>query len=107
MTVAQTGSIGEAFVQVEPCGVNDDCLVLLPKDAATSSSAHLFVAAATIRAEKWRFNYGRKLTPSRIADFKFPITDQLLKEVERMIVSWEPIWDAMCANYSAAETEDA
>lgn len=107
VTVAQTGSIGEAFVQVEPCGVNDDCLVLLPKDAATSSRAHLFVAAATIRAEKWRFNYGRKLTPSRIADFKFPITDQLLKEVERMIVSWEPIWDAMCANYSAAETEDA
>ena len=31
VTVAQTGSIGEAFLQMEPCAVNDDCLVLLPK----------------------------------------------------------------------------
>ena len=29
VTVAQTGTIGEAFVQMEPCGVNDDCLILL------------------------------------------------------------------------------
>ena len=27
VTVAQTGSIGESFVQLEPCGVNDDCLI--------------------------------------------------------------------------------
>lgn len=70
VTVAQTGSIGEAFVQLEPCAVNDDCLVLLPKKAATE--AELVIAAATLHAEKWRFSYGRKLTPARIADFVLP-----------------------------------
>lgn len=105
VTVAQTGSIGEAFVQVEPCAVNDDCLILLPRDTGSSSMAHLFVAAATIRSEKWRFNYGRKLTPSRIADFPFPCSDALLVEVERMISSWTPIWTSMLQNYSGAAAD--
>ncbi len=68
VTVAQTGSIGEAFVQLEPCAVNDDCLVLLPRESL--SLGQLAIAAATLRLERWRFNYGRKLTPSRIAAFR-------------------------------------
>ena len=47
-TVAQTGSIGEAFVQFESCAVNDDCLVLLPKDGETHVRARLLIAAGTI-----------------------------------------------------------
>ncbi|MET3135581.1 type I restriction enzyme M protein [Oxalobacteraceae bacterium GrIS 1.11] len=62
ITVAQTGSIGEAFVQTEPCGVNDDCLILLPKIGLDIPESMLFIAAATIRLERWRFSYGRKLT---------------------------------------------
>lgn len=73
VTVAQTGSIGEAFVQLEPCAVNDDCLVLLPKEGRSVTLAQMFLAAATLHAEKWRFTYGRKLTPSRVAEFKLPI----------------------------------
>ncbi len=69
VTVAQTGSIGEAFVQFEPCAVNDDCLLLLPRSAEHGSEAKLVVTAAILRAERWRFNYGRKLTPERIARF--------------------------------------
>lgn len=69
VTVAQTGSIGEAFVQTEPCGVNDDCLILLPCQESDLSPARLFIAAAVIRLEQWRFSYGRKLTPSRIAEY--------------------------------------
>ncbi len=69
LTVAQTGSIGEAFVQLEPCAVNDDCLVLLPRKRM--SLARLVIAAATLHLEKWRFSYGRKLTPSRICNFPF------------------------------------
>lgn len=70
VTVAQTGSIGEAFLQCEPCAVNDDCLVLLPK--ADSTLVDLILAAACLREEKWRFTYGRKLIPTRIAGFKMP-----------------------------------
>lgn len=75
VTVAQTGSIGEAFVQLEPCAVNDDCLVLLPKPNV--SEATLVLAAATLHAEKWRFSYGRKLTPQRIAEVKMPTSPAL------------------------------
>ena len=77
VTVAQTGSIGEAFVQFEPCAVNDDCLILLPK--SDQNDAHLVLLAATLHAEKWRFSYGRKLTPQRIADFKLPDDPALLQ----------------------------
>jgi type I restriction enzyme M protein len=68
VTVPRTGSIGEAFVQERPCGVTSDCLVLLPKEGA--DEADLFIAAATIRLERWRFDYGRKITPGRIANLK-------------------------------------
>lgn len=68
VTVPRTGSIGEAFVQMRPCGVTSDCLLLIPN--AGTDLEDLFIAAATIRLERWRFNYGRKITPSRIADIE-------------------------------------
>ncbi|HXT01600.1 MAG TPA: N-6 DNA methylase [Elusimicrobiota bacterium] len=81
VTVAQTGSIGEAFVQMEPCAVNDDCLILLPKSDDFKMS-DLVLAAACLRSEKWRFTYGRKLTPTRIADFRVPRSTSLEKWVD-------------------------
>ena len=77
VTVAQTGSVGEAFVQLEPCAVNDDCLVLLPRDGHDASLVTLVLTAATLHAERWRFNYGRKLTPARSASFPLPASDAL------------------------------
>jgi hypothetical protein len=77
VTVAQTGSIGEAFVQTEPCGVNDDCLVLLPKNGKALSDAMLFIAAAVIRLEKCRFSYYRKLKSSRIAEYRIDSSEEL------------------------------
>ena len=76
VTVAQTGSIGEAFVQLEPCAVNDDCLVLLPKNDDLDV-AQLVIAAAVLRLERWRFTYGRKLTPSRIVNIPLPLNRDL------------------------------
>jgi hypothetical protein len=101
VTVAQTGSIGESFVQLEPCAVNDDCLVLLPK--AGVKMADLVIAAATLRSEKWRFSYGRKLTPSRIAAFRVPES--------RHIASWlaaklRDLDDVIGATLSPYQTED-
>ena len=77
VTVPSTGSIGEAFVQLWPCGVTDDCLILTPKDGTDFED--LFIAAAVLRLERWRFNYGRKVTPSRIAHMKVD-RDLILKE---------------------------
>lgn len=68
VTVPRTGSIGETFVQILPCGVTSDCLLLIPKDGTDLED--LFLAAAILRLERWRFDYGRKITPDRIAHIK-------------------------------------
>ena len=98
VTVAQTGSIGEAFVQSEPCGVNDDCLVLLPKSELPLAS--LFIAAAIIRIEKWRFSYGRKLTPSRINEFRMARMLDLERWVTERISQWEVVITSALNVYS-------
>lgn len=101
VTVAQTGSIGEAFIQLEPCAVNDDCLILLPKSGKQISEAIMVLAAATLHAEKWRFTYGRKLTPSRIASFKLPISSQLEGWVLKKLEATRSVIAASLAPYLA------
>lgn len=101
VTVAQTGSIGEAFVQLEPCAVNDDCLVLLPKPGV--GEATLVLAAATLHAEKWRFSYGRKLTPQRIAEFKLPDASTLTHWVEEKLIVTKDVISASLKPYLDAD----
>jgi hypothetical protein len=105
VTVAQTGSIGEAFVQIEPCAVNDDCLVLLPKPGV--STAALVVAAACLRSEKWRFGYGRKLTPPRIATFKVPDIEQLSPWINAKLRDLDEVIAASLAPYQTEDERDA
>ncbi len=83
VTVPSTGSIGRAHVQKWPCGVTDDCLVLIPKEGVPDEL--LYVAAAVIRQERWRFNYGRKITPERIANYPVPNTEAVLARVREHI----------------------
>jgi hypothetical protein len=40
--------------------------LLIPREGTTAED--LWIAAATIRLERWRFNYGRKITPPRICN---------------------------------------
>ena len=81
VTVPRTGSIGESFVQLLPCGVTSDSLLLIPKE--DTGMEDLFIAAATIRLEKWRFNYGRKITPARIAEFVLNRSIQVKERVQQ------------------------
>lgn len=99
ITVAQTGSIGEAFVQLEPCGVNDDCLILLPKPDLELPLPVYFIAAAIIRSEKWRFSYGRKLTPDRICEFPMVRMPDLEQWIEQKIIIWQQIINTTLAIY--------
>ncbi|UPG90721.1 SAM-dependent methyltransferase [Luteibacter aegosomaticola] len=101
VTVAQTGSIGEAFVQFEPCAVNDDCLVLLPRK--TLSEAMLVIAAACLHEEKWRFSYGRKLTPARIAEFVLPNDPVLEAWVEERLAQTRRVVLTALTGYAGAE----
>ena len=81
VTVPSTGSIGEAAVQTRPCGVVDDCLILVPRSG--TSLAMMYLAAATLRREAWRFDYGRKMTPKRIAGFPLKADSDLLMWIEQ------------------------
>lgn len=103
VTAAQTGNIGESFLQLEPCAVNDDCLVLMPKENEDFSLAELVIAAAAIRLERWRFNYGRKLTPSRICDFVVPTTPDLERWVADRIDRIKGIVEEALSAYGHAE----
>jgi type I restriction-modification system DNA methylase subunit len=100
ITVAQTGSIGEAFVQLEPCAVNDDCLILLPREGHKVALPVLFVAASVIRLERWRFTYGRKLTPSRICAFPMPRIPRLEKWVAERLDAWLSLANSAINAYS-------
>ena len=114
VTVPSTGSIAIAHVQEWPCGVTDDCLLLLPKDGVPH--AMMYVAAAAIRNERWRFSYGRKATPARIADFPLPHSDDLIERVntyleraakveDQMLVDAEDALDSQIARECIDEIE--
>lgn len=101
VTVAQTGSIGEAFVQMEPCGVNDDCLILLPRLGLELPRSCFFIAASIVRLERWRFSYGRKLTPSRICSFKMQRMPELESWVDSQLAHWEKVIYTSLDGYKA------
>lgn len=93
VTVPSTGSIAIAHVQEWPCGVTDDCLLLLPKDGVPH--AMLYIAAAAIREERWRFSYGRKATPARIAHFPLPHSEELIGRVNAYLERAANVEDQM------------
>lgn len=82
ITVPRTGSIGEAFVQDNDCCVDDDCLILEPRDAI--SIENLFGIAYQIRRDKWRYNYGRKITPDRLKRMIVIVSDKISVSYEKL-----------------------
>jgi hypothetical protein len=59
ISVAYNGSVGEAFYQPAPYCASDDVNVLEPVGFELTAHRALFVCAL-LRAEKFRYNYGRK-----------------------------------------------
>src|SRR3989338_2785038 len=52
ISAPSTGTIGQAFVQIIDCSVDDNCLVLLPKEKMTVEELNQI--AFQIRQNKWR-----------------------------------------------------
>jgi hypothetical protein len=71
ITVPSTGTIGQAFLQTRDCCVNDDVLILKPKKSMTLED--LYQVVYQIRATKWKYQYGRKITPERLKDEKITL----------------------------------
>ena len=104
VTAAQTGSIGEAFIQLEPCAVNDDCLILIPKTEEYCGITKLAIATALIHFEKWRFNYGRKLTPERIANFPLFKSESLEAWVQEKLSDMMGVVSASLMPYASDQS---
>lgn len=76
LTVPSTGTVGQAFVQEQDCSVDDNCLVLTPQTKL--SKEKLFQIAFQIRLNKWKYRYGRQITPERLAAQKVSLIESKL-----------------------------
>ena len=57
------------------------------------------IAAASLHLERWRFTYGRKLTPLRIADFVLPLDAELEAWVARKLADVRAVIGASLKPY--------
>lgn len=79
ITVSNNGSVGEAFYQPAPFTCTHDVNPLYLKDKQVRLSPELGLFLATvIRADKYRWGFGRKWRPSRMPDsfISLPVTPE-------------------------------
>jgi len=70
ISVANTGTICSAFYHDYSCCIDDNCLVLKPKKTFTKQEMLFFVMI--IKQEKYKYLYGRQVTPKRLGETKIP-----------------------------------
>lgn len=68
ITVNYNGSVGEAFYQLEPFWASDDVNVLYAKDFWTLNQYIAMFIITVIKANKYRFGYGRKWTLEKMKE---------------------------------------
>jgi hypothetical protein len=87
ISVPRTGTIGQAFVQLIDCSIDNNCLVLVPKKELTIEQ--LFQIAFQIRLNKWRYKYGRQITPAKIEAQEI-ILENLKVNFDKMVKELTP-----------------
>lgn len=70
ISVPNTGTICHAFYQSEDCCIDDNCLVMIPKKDLSIQEMLWFVLL--VRKEKYRYKYGRQVTPDRLGNTEIP-----------------------------------
>ena len=85
ITVNYNGSVGEAFYQAEPFWASDDVNILYAKGWEMNQYNALYICTI-IRANKYRFNYGRKWTVEKMQEtcLRLPITENNEPDFEYM-----------------------
>jgi len=80
ISVTNTGSIGWAFYHNYSCCIDDNCLVLIPK--IKMSDQQMIYISMLINKDKYRYMYGRQVTPKRIEGIELPnIPDFVSKNI--------------------------
>lgn len=72
ITVNYNGSVGEAFYQDQPFWASDDVNVLQLKNRLLNESIAMFLITL-IKANKYRFSYGRKWTLEKMSESEIPL----------------------------------
>lgn len=70
ISVTNTGSVGWAFFHNYSCCIDDNCLVLVPKTKI--SDQQMIFISMLINKDKYRYMYGRQVTPVRIENIELP-----------------------------------
>ncbi|MEI6783091.1 MAG: DNA adenine methylase, partial [Verrucomicrobiota bacterium] len=78
------------------------CLILLPRKGLDLPRSCFFLAASIIRLERWRFSYGRKLTPSRICSFKMQRMPAVESWVDSQLAHWDKVVSTSLDGYDAS-----
>lgn len=86
ITVNYNGSVGEAFYQSEPFWASDDVNVLYAKDFWEMNKYIAMFLITVIKANKYRFGYGRKWTIDKMKEtmLKLPCTENGMPDFEYM-----------------------
>lgn len=72
ITVNYNGSVGEAFYQIKPFWASDDVNVLYLKNKDLTKNIALYLITV-IKANKYRFSYGRKWTLEKMKKTEIPL----------------------------------
>lgn len=70
ISVARTGSVGWSFYHPYGCCIDDNCLVLLPKQNLTDEK--MLYVTLLINKDRYRYMYGRQVTPKRLGEIELP-----------------------------------
>lgn len=70
ISVTRTGSVGWAFYHGYDCCIDDNCLVLSPKSVL--SEEKMLYLTLLINKDRYRYMYGRQVTPKRIGEIELP-----------------------------------
>jgi hypothetical protein len=70
ISVPNTWTIWHAFYQGNDCCIDDNCLVMIPKQELSLNE--MFYYVLLIRKNKYRFMYGRQITPKKLWEITIP-----------------------------------
>lgn len=80
ISVTNTGSVGWAFYHNYNCCIDDNCLVLIPK--IEMSDQPMIYISMLINEDKYRYMYGRQVTPARIENIELPNVPDFVNKKE-------------------------
>ncbi len=107
VTVARSGAGGEVSIQMEPCAVGGDCLVLAPRPGAAWDMTDLALAAACIRSAPPRGACGGPPAASQLAAVPIESGGGIREWIDERLGDVEDAIDSILAPYCSGDERDA